>query len=53
MGGGALVEMVIIIYYNVNMLFYFLTAARSVHCGGGDREYVRAIAANGNRCGGG
>jgi len=35
------------------MLFYFLTAARSVHDGGGDRKYVQAIAANGYRCGGG
>lgn len=37
----------------MNVLFYFLTAARSVHDGGGCREYVQAIAANGNRCGDG
>lgn len=37
----------------MNVLFYFLTAARSVHDGDGCREYVQAIAANGNRCGDG
>lgn len=37
----------------MNVLFYFLTAARSVHDDDGCREYVQAIAANGNRCGDG